>query len=352
MPSQQKEVSLLILGAGWLFQFLHALLLKHNISFAATTTTGHEGTIEWTFPDAPDEATHETNDVTHDINSASALTSSDVITKGFEVLPPATAVLITFPVKGSDSMRRLIGGYEAMHPENGSGRKWILLGSTGIYAAPSNDSIPTTTPAPSSTSMSRDVQGSSNSQAPPPPSSPSSPPTTATAQQPSPARPQSPPFPFLDESSPPTPSPRYHAEQALLTLKPHSSTVLNLAGLHGEPLRDAKIWDRAVPRTKRGVGGKGSVHFICGEDVSRLVLGIVERGGEGGKEEGKRVEKEEREGEVEINGVWGKRWIVTDCVVYDWWYLIWQAAPYLESTLPEAAKEGEGRGSGPTESGF
>lgn len=104
------EVSLLILGAGWTSKFLLPLLNSQDISHAATTTTGHDNTIAWTFD--PDNTTDPTS---------------------YKQLPRARTVLITFPLKGPGQSTTLTSLYRKVH---GADNQWIQLGSTGIFNAP------------------------------------------------------------------------------------------------------------------------------------------------------------------------------------------------------------------------
>ena len=62
---------------------------------------------------------------------------------------------------------------------------------------------------------------------------------------------------------------------------------------------------RRVARCKEDVRAKGALHLVHGEDVARGVVGVVLLGGEGG-----------------WGKVGGRRWIVCDLRVYDWWDLI------------------------------
>lgn len=105
-----NSVDLLILGAGWSFQFLEPLLRQQKLGFAATTTTGRHDTIRFRFdPDSEDEAP-------------------------YRELPTATTILITFPLKGAGQSKRLAGLYTATH--SSCTPHWIQLGSTGIFTAP------------------------------------------------------------------------------------------------------------------------------------------------------------------------------------------------------------------------
>lgn len=103
-------VDLLILGAGWTWQFLEPLLREQNASFAATTTTGRNNTIAFRFDPDSDDGTP------------------------YKALPSATTVLITFPLKGAGQSRHLVNLYTATH--SSCTPHWIQLGSTGIFTAP------------------------------------------------------------------------------------------------------------------------------------------------------------------------------------------------------------------------
>ena len=86
--------------------------------------------------------------------------------------------------------------------------------------------------------------------------------------------------------------------------------VLNLAGLYGGERR-VSGWVGRVARSKEEVRGKGALHLVHGVDVARAVVGVFR--------------KREERGMVTMRG---KRWLVTDLRVYDWWDLIqdWGAA--------------------------
>lgn len=107
-----SEVDLLILGAGWTSTFLIPQLKNANITYAATTTTGHDNTIPFKF----DPSSGDPEPFTH--------------------LPKAHTVLITFPLKGHGQSKTLVGLYRNTHgPKN----HWIQLGSTGIFNQLPND---------------------------------------------------------------------------------------------------------------------------------------------------------------------------------------------------------------------
>jgi hypothetical protein len=182
-----EPVEVLILGAGWTSRFLEPLLSSQHVIFAATTTTGRDGTIPFRFdPSSGDEAP-------------------------FRLLPSATTILITFPLKGDGQSKHLLSLYKATHPNLEP--QWIQFGSTGIFSAPGwNDS---------------DSE--------------------------------------YDKSSP-----RAVAEDELLECG--RSCVLNLAGLYDGISRDPRNWLARVAKTKEQLKAKGAVHFIHGADVARAVL--------------------------------------------------------------------------------
>lgn len=73
-----------------------------------------------------------------------------------------------------------------------------------------------------------------------------------------------------------------------------------------------------VAKTKEQVRAKKAVHLVHGVDVARAIVGVHERFGAVGS---------------------GKRWLVTDLRVYDWWDLI-------GSWGEEEEREGEEEGGG------
>lgn len=119
-PTSPTKVTLLVLGAGWTYQFLQPLLSHHKISHAATTTTGHNDTVPFRFDADSDDPTQYHN------------------------LPNADYILITFPLKGRGPSAKLLSMYQkthshsidpAPHPSRERGPRWIQLGSTGIFNA-------------------------------------------------------------------------------------------------------------------------------------------------------------------------------------------------------------------------
>ena len=103
--------------------------------------------------------------------------------------------------------------------------------------------------------------------------------------------------------------------------------MLSLAGLYDWETRDPRRWVAGgrVAKSKEEVRAKGAVHLVHGVDVSWGVVGVWRRF----------EEKDGGEG-----GVRGKRWIVTDLRVYDWYDLVMSWG---------AGERGEGEGEGERE---
>ena len=218
-PSKSTEpVTLLILGAGWTYQFLQRRLCDEKIAHAATTTSGRDDTIVFKFDPESDDR------------------------EPFNRLPKAECVLVTFPLKGKGPSKKLLDMYETTHPGS-SGTKWIQLGSTGIWTAATWNSA----------------------------------------------------------SSPIDPAnERGAAEDELISL---GGCVLNLAGLYGGA-REPRNWVARVAKTKEQLASKGALHLVHGVDVARAVVGVLKH-------------------KADAKNFFGRRWIVADCVSYDWWSLVW-----------------------------
>lgn len=108
-------VSILILGFGWTGDFLAEQLDTNHISYASTTRDGRHDTIAWDL-------------------------GSDPSTVDVSALPLAETVVVTFPVKDAQLMKRLIDTYnkkisDANHPAT----HWIILSSTRPFSADTND---------------------------------------------------------------------------------------------------------------------------------------------------------------------------------------------------------------------
>ena len=88
-------------------------------------------------------------------------------------------------------------------------------------------------------------------------------------------------------------------EDELLHILGKRGCVLDLAGLYGGE-RQPRNWVTRVAKTKEDVKGKGAVHLVHGRDVARAIIAT----------------------HISFDKVGGKRWIVNDLHVYDWWDLI------------------------------
>lgn len=106
-------------------------------------------------------------------------------------------------------------------------------------------------------------------------------------------------------------SPRAIAEDELLEL---GGCVLNLAGLYGGE-RNPRKWVTRVAKSKEEVKAKKALHLIHGEDVGRAIIAVHEKFSK------------------------GKRWLLTDLRVYDWWDLIQDWGADVKNAMAEA--EGE-----------
>ncbi|KAI1437598.1 hypothetical protein GGR50DRAFT_48752 [Xylaria sp. CBS 124048] len=118
---------------------------------------------------------------------------------------------------------------------------------------------------------------------------------------------------WLDDNSPyDKTDPRAIAEDELMSTV--DASVLSLAGLYGAA-RQPRNWVDRVIGSKAQLRDKGALHVIHGEDVAHAVLALHRR------------------------FTPGKRWIVCDMHVYDWWDLV---QDWAMQALKEAQDSGEG----------
>ena len=94
-----------------------------------------------------------------------------------------------------------------------------------------------------------------------------------------------------------TTDPRAIAEDELLSVA--GATVLDLSGLWGGA-RQPRHWIDRVARTKAELRARGPLHMIHGVDVARAVVAAHRR----------------------FDALRGRRWILCDLHVYDWWELV------------------------------
>ncbi len=69
---------------------------------------------------------------------------------------------------------------------------------------------------------------------------------------------------------------RAAAEEELLALEGKRACILNLAGLWGGE-RHPRHWVERVAKTKEDVKGKTTLHLVHGEDVARAIVGCLEK---------------------------------------------------------------------------
>ncbi|KAF9534021.1 hypothetical protein CPB83DRAFT_805083 [Crepidotus variabilis] len=106
------KVDILILGAGWTSTFLIPLCEQRNLTFAATSRTGRDSTIQFSFD--PDSENIEP----------------------YKSLPNASTVLITFPIEKEGASERLVKLY--CGSRNGddstqSSSRFVQLGTTSMW---------------------------------------------------------------------------------------------------------------------------------------------------------------------------------------------------------------------------
>ncbi|KAI0430046.1 hypothetical protein F5Y09DRAFT_241435 [Xylaria sp. FL1042] len=115
-------------------------------------------------------------------------------------------------------------------------------------------------------------------------------------------------------------NPRAIAEDELMRVAP-GAAVLSLAGLYGAD-RQPRNWVRRVVASKEALKAKGALHVVHGEDVARAVVALHRR------------------------FTPGKRWILCDMHVYDWWDLVedWamQTLRAEKDTVDEAERKRQG----------
>ncbi|GAA6016042.1 hypothetical protein JCM11491_000650 [Sporobolomyces phaffii] len=256
-PSSASPVDLLILGAGWTSTFLVPHLGAAHPSVSFASTTR----------DGRDGSIRWEFDP--------RAPPSD-----YDALPTAKTVLVTFPIKGAGGIRALVEGYESA---KGQRARWIQLGSTGIW-----DGGPTLIGSKLANS---DPTTEKDAPLPPAYSSQS----------------DSPSFTWTDRHSAyDKTNPRAIAEDELLGM--HSDTfVLNLSGLWGGE-RDPSNWIPRIASSKQALEVKGSLHLIHGLDVARAIVSV-------------HLSSSPSSEKARAGGGTGRRYLLTDLRVIDWWDL-------------------------------
>jgi len=98
------HVEYLILGAGWTSTFLAPLLDQHHLTYASTSTTGRDDTIEFKYDPEQSDPSY------------------------FSILPSAKFIIIVFPLTSAESTTRLVESYTSTHPK--ANPRFVQLGST------------------------------------------------------------------------------------------------------------------------------------------------------------------------------------------------------------------------------
>ncbi|PWN43642.1 alpha/beta-hydrolase [Ceraceosorus guamensis] len=195
-------------------------------------------------------------------------------------LPKAKVVLIVFPLRSREAVHNLIDGYELSH----GAANWILLGSTGAWGPVGH---------------------------------------------------------FTSTSPIDTSNARASAEESFLALhRPEigrNMTVLNLAGLYGADRQPANF-AKKVATSQDKLRDKGSLHLIHGKDVARAIVGVFKALPERASSSSSSPRPSDAprsSASAQKSNLLGKRWIVTDTNVYDWWFLVLTLSP---PSIPHAAR--------------
>ncbi|GAA5898542.1 hypothetical protein JCM5296_006490 [Sporobolomyces johnsonii] len=285
--SSSTSVDLLILGLGWTGTFLvpHLESSHPSLSYAATTRDGRNGTLAWTWD--PEQHGPEQ----------------------YASLPRAKTVVVVFPIKGQGGSRRLVEGYE----EAVGGRvRWIQLGSTGIF-----DGGPTLVATRAA------VAKAGSSEKPPVPVKP---------------------FEWTTRHSPyDRTNARAIAEDELLSM--HEETfVLALSGLWGGT-RDPANWIPRIATSKAALEAKGSLHLIHGLDVSRAIVAVHLSPPSPSFSHQRQQQQQQQppptDEKEQTKPLLGRRYILTDLRVIDWFDLVSRYAPAPSSSSSSSSSSEE-----------
>ncbi|KAJ8088240.1 hypothetical protein PM082_022312 [Marasmius tenuissimus] len=104
-----KPVDILMLGSGWTSTFLIPLCDSRQISYAATTRSGSNETIPFTFDPESDDV------------------------KPYKVLPDAQTVVIVFPITVKGGSKKLVKMYQDTRKNKEAKAGFIQLGATTIW---------------------------------------------------------------------------------------------------------------------------------------------------------------------------------------------------------------------------
>lgn len=107
-----NKVDILILGAGWTATFLIPLCQQRDVTFAATSRTGRDSTIQFSFDPESDNI------------------------EPYRSLPNASTVLITFPIEKEGASERLVKLYSGSRDGDSGIRlspRFVQLGTTSMW---------------------------------------------------------------------------------------------------------------------------------------------------------------------------------------------------------------------------
>ncbi|KAI0392910.1 hypothetical protein F5Y17DRAFT_336719 [Xylariaceae sp. FL0594] len=205
----------------------------------------------------------------------------------FERLPDARTVLITFPLKGRGESKRFLSLWHATHNNN----KGCSSSSSSTSSAKEKTTHFIQLGVTSIWPASKDEEGEEDPgwQDETSPYDKSS--ARAIAED-----------ELIEESS----SASYHHH--------YSAAVLSLAGLYGGA-RQPRDWLTRVVKAKADLASKGALHVVHGEDVARAVVALHR------------------------HFTPGKRWLLSDTRVYDWWDL---AQDWASAAVKQKEEEGGG----------
>lgn len=103
-----KQVDILILGAGWTSTFLIPLCDERKLTWAATSRSGRDSTVQFEFNPESDNS------------------------EAYQILPDAKTVLITFPIDKRGASEKLVKLYSKSRSIFG-GTRFVQLGTTNMW---------------------------------------------------------------------------------------------------------------------------------------------------------------------------------------------------------------------------
>ncbi|KAJ3129476.1 hypothetical protein HK098_001243 [Nowakowskiella sp. JEL0407] len=118
IPLEMNEI--LVLGLGFVGEYISQLASLDSISWKATTTTGRLNTIKFVLESSP-----------------------------VDVLPLSKTIVITFPINNPELLTTFLDKYSSLHSVQSASLNVILFGTTSAFANPGfNDRNSSITPSP------------------------------------------------------------------------------------------------------------------------------------------------------------------------------------------------------------